>query len=406
MASFRYRAVTAAGTTVSGVLDAATSAMAAQHLRAQGHYPLSLREVGADALRGMLGQELHFRRKPSLRILAALTQELAALLGAGLELDRALTILVKLSDIGALREPFLRVREKVRGGASLADAMAGDVTFSKFYVGMVRAGEHGGSLEGTLKRLGDYLTRTLAVRESVTSALIYPLLLLVTAGMSIIIILVFVLPQFTPLFAEAGKELPLSTRVVMAIGDGLRDYWWLLLAFVAGVTVLVRAALSRPEIALRWDRWVLKTPVFGRLVTAIEAERLSRTLGTLLTNGVPLPAALELAKDAAQNRAVAKALGDTALSVRQGRSLALLLEQAKIFPSSMIDLVKIGEESGKLDAMLERQADMDEQRIRNTIDRLLAILVPALTVVLGMIVAALIASLLVAILSVNDLASS
>jgi len=404
MASFRYRAVTATGTTITGVMDAATPGVVAQQLRAQGHYPLSMREVRTDALWGLLNRELRIRRKPSLRVLAALTQELAALLGAGLELDRALTILVKLSDIGALREPFLGVRAKVRGGASLADAMGQDAAFSKFYVGMVRAGEHGGALEGTLKRLGDYLTRTLAVRESVTSALVYPLLLLITAGISIIIILVFVLPEFEPLFAEAGKQLPLSTRIVMGFGDALRDYWWLLLGLVAGAIALARVALSKPDVALRWDRWILRIPVFGRLIAAIEAERLSRTLGTLLTNGVPLPAALELAKDAAQNRAVAKALGDTAISVREGRSLAAQLAQAQVFPPAMIDLVKIGEESGKLDAMLERQADLDEQRIRNTIDRLLAILVPALTIVLGMIVAGLIASLLVAILSINDLA--
>lgn len=405
MASFRYRAVTATGTTIAGTMDAETSGIVAQQLRAQGHYPLSMHEVRASTFWGLLNRERRIRRKPPLRVLAALTQELAALLGAGLELDRALTILVKLSDIGVLREPFLGVRTKVRSGASLADAMGQDDAFSKFYVGMVRAGEHGGALEGTLKRLGDYLTRTLAVRESVMSALIYPILLLITAGISIIIILVFVLPEFEPLFAEAGKQLPLSTRIVMGFGDFLRDYWWLLLALIAGAIALARAALSRPDIALRWDRWILRVPIFGRLISAIEAERLCRTLGTLLANGVALPAALELAKDAAQNKAVAKALGNTAISVREGRSLAAQLAQAQLFPPAMIDLVKIGEESGKLDAMLERQADLDEQRIRNTIDRLLAILVPALTIVLGMIVAALIASLLVAILSINDLAT-
>ena len=405
MASFRYRAVTATGNTITGTMEGDTSGIVAQQLRAQGHYPLSMREVRAGALWGLLNRELRIRRKPSLRVLAALTQELAALLGAGLELDRALTILVKLSDIGALREPFLGVRAKVRGGTSLADAMGQDAAFSKFYVGMVRAGEFGGALEGTLKRLGDYLTRSLAVRESVMSALIYPILLLITAGISIIIILVFVLPEFEPLFAEAGKQLPLSTRIVMGFGDVLRDYWWLLLALIAGSIALARTALSKPDVALRWDRWILRIPVFGNLISAIEAERLSRTLGTLLTNGVTLPAALELAKDAAQNMAVAKALRDAAVSVREGRPLAAQLAHAKLFPPAMIDLMKIGEESGRLDAMLVRQADLDEQRIRHTIDRLLAILVPALTIVLGMIVAALIASLLVAILSINDLAT-
>jgi general secretion pathway protein F len=404
MASFRYRAVTASGATINGVVDAASPAVAAQQLRAQGHYPLFVREAGTKVLSGLLHRELRFRRKPSLRGLATLTQELATLLGAGLELDRALSILVKLADIGALREPLLGVRARVRDGASLADAMAQDPAFSKFYVGMVRAGEYGGTLEATLKRLADYLRRSLAVRESVASALVYPLLLLITAGFSIIIILVFVLPEFEPLFADAGKQLPLATRIVMGAADAIRDYWWLILAVIAGAVAAARYALSKPHIALRWDRFVLEVPVFGRLIQAIEVERLSRTLGTLLTNGVPLPPALELARDAARNKAVAKALGDTAASVREGKSLALRLAQAQLFPPAMIDFVKVGEESGKLDAMLLHQADLDEQHVRHTIDRLLAILVPALTIVLGVIVAGLIASLLVAILSVNDLA--
>jgi len=404
MARYRYRAVTASGATVNGVMDADSESAAAQKLRAQGQYPLTLRASGTDALRRLLDRELPFRRKPSMRALATVTQELAALLGAGLELDRALGIIVKLGDIGALREPFQSVRAKLRDGASLADAMAQEGSFSKFYVGMVRAGEYGGTLEATLKRLGDYLMRSLAVYETVTSALIYPVLLLITAGISIVIILVFVLPEFEPLFAEAGKQLPLATRIVMDVGDGVRNYWWLLFAAALTAILLARWALSRPQVALRWDRFVLRIPVFGRLIGQIEAERLSRTLGTLLTNGVALPAALELAKDAAQNTAVAKALGDTATGVREGKSMAWRLDQAAIFPPAMIDLVKIGEESGKLESMLLRQADLDEQRIRLTIDRLLAILVPALTIVLGMIVAALIASLFVAILSINDLA--
>lgn len=404
MASFRYRAVTASGAAINGVLNAASPEIAAQQLRAQGHYPLSVREAGKNALSGLLHREFHIRRRPSLRGLATLTQELATLLGAGLELDRALSILVKLADVGALRQPLVGVRARVRDGASLAEAMAQDSAFSKFYVGMVRAGEYGGTLEATLKRLADYLTRSLAVRESVASALVYPLLLLVTAGFSIIIILVFVLPEFEPLFAEAGKQLPLATRIVMGVADAVRDDWWLFLAIIAGAVALVRYALSKPDIALRWDRFILRLPVFGRLIQAIEVERLSRTLGTLLSNGVALPAALELARDAAQNKAVAKSLGDTAISVREGKSLASRLAQARLFPAAMIDFVMVGEESGKLDVMLLHQADLDEQHVRHTIDRLLAILVPALTILLGVIVAGLIASLLVAILSVNDLA--
>ncbi|HEY1615371.1 MAG TPA: type II secretion system F family protein [Rhizomicrobium sp.] len=403
MTEFQYRAMTGSGAVVRGVLEAPSREQVVRQLRTRGLYPLDASERGEGGAFGLL-KGLKFGKRVSLRGLAMVTQELSTLLKAGLELDRALGVLVGLSDIGALRAPFESVRNRVRDGMSFAEALSADPVFPKFYVSMVRAGEHGGSLDTALQRLSDYLTRTMAIREQIASALVYPCLLLLTAGASIIIILVFVLPEFEPLFADAGKALPTSTRIVMGIGDVLRDYGWLFVILITLGVLGLRNALKKPANRLKWDAFVLKWPVLGSLFQAIEVERLMRTFGTLLSNGVPLPTALNLSKDVLSNTVLAGAIRDAAVSLREGERLAQRLARSKVFPAVTLDLIQIGEESGKLDEMLLRQADLDETRIKHKVDRALAMLVPVLTITLGAVVAGLIASMLVAIISVNDLA--
>ncbi|HLY05757.1 MAG TPA: type II secretion system F family protein [Rhizomicrobium sp.] len=404
MAQFQYRAMTGSGAVVRGVLDAPSRDQVVRQLRTRGLFPLDASESGTGGLRGLLPKNLRIGGRVTMRGLAMATQELSTLLKAGLELDRALGILVGLSDIGALKAPFEGVRNRVRDGMAFADALSSDPVFPKFYVSMVRAGEHGGTLDVTLQRLTDYLSRTMAIREQVTSALVYPSLLLLTAGASVIVILVFVLPEFQPLFADAGKSLPLPTQIVMGAGDAVRTYGWLVvLLIVAGIIGLQRA-LRNPAKRLKWDAFKLRWPVLGNLMASIEVERLMRTFGTLLSNGVPIPTALNLSKDVLSNTVLAAAIRDAAVSLREGERLAQRLARAKVFPPVTLDLIRIGEESGKLDEMLLRQADLDEHRIKHKVDRALALLVPVLTIGLGMVVAGLIASMLVAIISVNDLA--
>jgi general secretion pathway protein F len=404
MAQFQYRAMTGSGAVVRGVLDAPSRDQVVRQLRTRGLFPLDAFERGAGGLRGLFSKNLRIGGRVTMRGLAMATQELSTLLKAGLELDRALGILIGLSDIGALRAPFESVRNRVRDGMSFAESLAGDSVFPKFYVSMVRAGEHGGTLDVTLQRLTDYLSRTMAIREQITSALVYPSLLLLTAGASIIVILVFVLPEFEPLFADAGKSLPFATKMVMGAGDAVRNYGWLFLLLIAGGIVALRRALQKPANRLKWDAFRLRWPVLGNLHAAIEVERLMRTFGTLLSNGVPIPTALNLSKDVLSNTVLAAAIRDAAVSLREGERLAQRLARSKVFPAVTLDLIRIGEESGKLDEMLLRQADLDELRIKHKVDRALALLVPVLTITLGMMVAGLIASMLVAIISVNDLA--
>jgi general secretion pathway protein F len=404
MAQFQYRAMTGSGAVVRGVLDAPSRDQVVRQLRTRGLYPLDASERGSGGLLGFFPKGFRRGGRVTLRGLAMATQELSTLLKAGLELDRAIGILANLSDIGALRAPMEAVRNRVRDGMSFAEALAADPVFPKFYVSMVRAGEHGGSLDVTLQRLTDYLSRTMAIREQITSALVYPSLLLLTAGGSIIVILVFVLPEFEPLFADAGKSLPLPTQIVMGAGHAVRNYGWFVILLIVGGVIALRRALKKPVYRLKWDAFVLKWPVLGNLFAAIEVERLMRTFGTLLSNGVPIPTALNLSKDVLSNTVLSNAVRDAAVSLREGERLAQRLARSKVFPPVTLDLIQIGEESGKLDEMLLRQADLDELRIKHKVDRALAMLVPVLTIVLGAVVAGLIASMLVAIISVNDLA--
>jgi general secretion pathway protein F len=404
MASFRYKAVTAAGALTTGVLDADSQSHAIAQIRSLGHLPIAASPASAARWRNLAARAIPHTRRHSARTIAVATQELGALLQARLPLDRALAILAELEETKRLRAPLAQVLASVRDGMSLADAFEATGIFPKSYVTMVRAGEHGGNLEATLRRLADYLARASAIRETVISALVYPAILLCTAGLSIVFILVFVLPEFAPLFAQAGKALPRSTQIVMDVGAFVAGYWWLIGAGILASVLLLRRALKAPAFRRGWDRLVLRVPVVGNLVLKTEVERFSRMLGTLLMNGVALPQALLITRDTLSNSVVANAVGETAARLKEGEQLASRLRQTGIFPALALDLMRVGEETGSLDEMLMKQAELYEREIRHAVDRLLALLVPLLTVAMGMLVAGLIASILVAILSINDLA--
>ncbi len=404
MGSFRYRALTGSGAVVAGSLEAPSREAAVQHLRSLGQLPISTSDAGAAGWRKHLTLGLLPRRRASTRDLALATHELAMLLQAGLPLDRALEVLRGLGETERLRGPLDAALARLRDGAGLADALAAEPRFPRLYVAMVRAGEMGGSLEATLRRLAEYLAKAQAIRDAVTSALVYPAILLTTAGLSITLILAFVIPSFEPLFASAGKSLPSSTRVIMAMGHFLREYWWAMAVAVIAAGLALKRALRRPGFRRRVDAALLRLPLLGGLLAKIEVERFSRTLGTLIGNGVALPAALAITKDTLANSVVAEAVGATAASLREGEGLAERLRRTGVFPAVALDLLRVGEETGRLEDMLLRQADIAEQGVKHTVDRLLALLVPVLTVVLGGVVAGVIAAMLTAILSINDLA--
>ncbi len=405
MPRYRYEAVDAAGEVLRDELDAASLDAAIGRVRDLGLLPLSVAEAKGGFLRGGLGQPWFSKRRTlSGKTVMRLTQQLSSLLHAGMPLDRALTILIGVAEDEPAQTLLARVQEKVRGGGSLADALEAQGTFSRFYLNMIRAGEAGGALDVVLKRLTEFLERSQALRETVMSALIYPIILLSVSALSVIILLTFVVPQFQRLFADSGKALPLATQIVIAAGDGFRYYWWVGAIVIALLVGAMRQQLSHPESRIRWDRWFLQLPLFGDLIAKVETARLARTLGTLLGNGVSLLNALTIVRETLSNQVLAVALSEVVEHVKTGRGLADPLQDAGGFPKLAVQMIRVGEETGQLQEMLLQVADAYDGEVQMAVKRLLALLEPALILGLGVIISGIIMSILVAILSLNELA--
>ncbi|MCB1866433.1 MAG: type II secretion system inner membrane protein GspF [Chromatiales bacterium] len=407
MPNFRYKAATAGGETVDGEIDADSRARAVAQLQSQGYIPIRIDEVRAQSTSGRL---LSLRlgeggRRVSAKEITLITSELATLLRAGLPLDRALTILIEISDTPRVVELLQRIQKQVRGGTGLADALeAQSGVFSRLYVSMVRAGEAGGALETILDRLSKYLERARELRATVTNALIYPTILAVVAGLSVVFLLTFVVPKFEQLFQDAGKALPFATEIVIAAGRILREWWWaLLLAIVLGWAAL-RTQLANPEFRRSWDAFWLRRWVIGDLIRKVETARFARTLATLLNNGVPLLSALEIVRETIGNRVLVVAIADITKGLREGQRIADPLLATGLFPPLAIQMLKVGEETGQMEGMLEQVAETYDVEVRNAVTRAVALLEPVIIIVLGLLVLGIIVSIMVAILSINDLA--
>jgi len=406
MPTFRYTALTTSGGTVTGLVKGASAAGAIEQLQRQGLLPIAAEDAGGDDTTA-LGLRWWRRRPGPLpgRDLVLLSRQLARLLTAGLPLDRALALLTGLVRSRAGRAVITATLDRVRGGGALAGAMAAQGrVFPRVFVAMVRAGEHGGALAEGLERLATYIDRTEAVRAAITSALIYPSILAVTATGSVGLVLTVVLPQFTPLFREAGARIPMLTRIVMAVGDVVTASWWAVPPTLLAMALLWRWAMRRPGFAHATDRALLRLPLAGGLIARLDSARFARTLGALLTNGVPAADALPLATDAVNNRALARALDEVTTRLRQGEGLSAPLERTGRFPDLLIQLTRVGEQTGRLAELLNEVADLLDTETQRVIDRLLALLVPALTIGMGAAIAVIIAAVLMAILSINDLA--
>jgi general secretion pathway protein F len=325
-------------------------------------------------------------------------------LEAGLTLDRSLQILIELSEDERVVRVMENLQERVRGGSTFSAALdEQDGQFPRLYVNMVRAGEASGALDAVLARLADYLERTADLRETITSALIYPAILLVVAGLSVILLLVFVVPQFTVLFQDMGAALPLPTRIVIAVGDLFRDYWWAMLAMLALLALVVERRLQNPEVRVRVDRRLLTLPLFGDLIWKLETARFSHTLSTLLKNGLPLLNALNLSKEVVANRRLFGLLEEAAEDLKHGRGLAEPVAKREILPQMALQMIRVGEESGSLDAMLAKVAEIYDKETQASVKRMLTLLEPILIIGLGIMVAGIIISIIVPILGANQL---
>ena len=406
MPSFRWSAINGGGDVARGVMEAPDRSAVVERLQRQGQ--IVLRADPADGRGGwaeLLQIELGRTRGLDKAALGELTRELAIMLAAGQDLDRALRFVVENTRNARARAVLGNVRDKVRGGSSLAAALASEpASFSKLYIGLVRAGEAGGTLPATLDRLATLLERERSLSANLRSAMIYPALLILAAIGSIVLLLDYVLPQFAPIFEQAGAQLPAATRALMTLGTvvGVATPW-LLVALLAG-GFIARQLLLRPAYRLRLDRLLLRLPIVGGLMRETLAARLTRTLGSLLQNGVPLIQALGIVKDALGNLAAAAAIEAATVGAKGGAGLARPLAAAGLFPARTIHLLQLGEEAAQLATMALKAADIHDEQARLMVQRLVALAVPMITIVMGLAVAGIVSALLTAMLSLNDLA--
>ena len=406
MPSFRFTAIDAQGQVQRGTMEAPDQATVIDRLQRQGHMPMRAEPAsGGGRWTEIFTADLGGRRGLGRQEMTDVTRELATMLAAGQDLDRALRFIVETAPNPRVAKIMDRVREKVRGGSALAAALAQEPqSFPRLHVGLVRAGEAGGALAETLDRLASLLERERSLAASVQSALIYPALVLVAAIGSIGVLVGFVLPQFIPLFAESGTELPTATKLLIGFGDLMQTAgpWLLVLALI--LAVALRQALKNDGFRRPVDRMLLRMPVLGGLLRESLAARFTRTLGTLLKNGVPLIGALGIVAETIGNLAAVEAIERASDSAKGGAGLSRPLGEAKIFPDRTIHLLRLGEETAQLAAMALKAAEIHEDRTRIAVQRLVALLVPAITIVMGAAVAAIVGSLLMALLGLNDLA--
>jgi len=416
MPVFRYRAVDAAGDVATGELEAANENEIVDRLRDQGMLPMHVaptngaapaaavtRDARASKTRsGFFG--LFTPKTISRDQLLGLTRELATLMRAGLPLDRALEVLIGLADSPPAVALLQQIRDDVRGGKSLSQALeVRREIFSRFYVNIVRAGEAGGALGVVLTRLADTMERNKELRESVKSALIYPTILIGVAVMSVLVLLVWVVPQFEQTFAQAGKALPLPTLVVIFLGTTLKRWWWALIALVVFAVWWTRRRLRTPVVRARWDARTLRLPLIGDLVRKVEVARFARTLATLLGNGVTLLAGLAIVKETLGNVVLANAIDGVIARLREGKGFGRPLAETGLYPKLAVQMILVGEESGRLEEMLNRVADVYDREVALAVKRFLSVLEPALILTLAVFIGGIVFSILLGVMGMSEL---
>jgi len=405
MPVYSYKATDTFGKIVNGSLEASDEKSVAARIQDMGYIPIRISESGKKA--GQLdfnANILSVFKRISAKDVMRFTQDLSALLKAGLPVDKALSMLISVSENIKFQDVIREILKSVESGTYLSDAMAKYPNlFSDFYVNMIRAGEAGGVLEPVLERLGIFLENSQDLKDYIKSALIYPVFLVFVGGISIIILMTFVIPKFSVIFADMGQAIPASTRFLLEMSEVLRLYWWIMLAGAGLAVFLIRQYAGTRAGRLMMDTYKMKMPVMGGLVKKIEVARFARTLGTLIKSGVPILQALDLVRNIITNKVIAGTMHSIHERVKEGERLSRPLADAGIFPSLAVQMITVGEETGRLDEMLLRVAENYEKVVRDIVKRLISLLEPVMILVMGIVVGFIVISMLMAIFSMNDM---
>lgn len=397
MIAFKYRAITSGKQVIEGNKEATSKAALIKELRKSGHIVLEVRDVGGH------------KRKPSSRRLSkrallSFLQELATLLEGGIPLDKSLQIIARSQKSSALRDISEGILNGVKGGKSLAASLSQyPRTFPEVYVSMVRAGEEGGVLPQVLQRLATFLERTIKVREDISSALLYPFLLAIVGVLSIVVIILYVIPKFSVIFQDMGVALPFSFQFLMFLNYFVKFYGWTLVALILAIYLINRRRLKSGARNVKTARKTLKIPLIGRLFWDIEIARFTRTLGTLLENGVPLLKSLDISKGVLSNAYLAGIVENTKTDIKKGSTLSASLDNKNFFPGTTTHLIIVGEETGRLGPMLLKVAENLESEVERSVKKLVALVEPLLILVMGLVIAVIVISMLMAIFSMYDI---
>lgn len=404
MPRFEYQAMSQQGDMVAGEIEDTSVEQVIAGLRARALLPVRVVAIASRPSRSASGWG-GFRPVVPRAELAGFFRQLARLLAAGLALDRALELLTTMTRHGRSRALFTEILARVRDGASLSAAMAArENAVPRIGIAMVRAGEESGALTVVLARVADFLARSEAIRQKVISAAIYPAILLVAAMVSIGLILGYVLPEFEAMFRDAGARLTGTTWLVMTTAAALREYGWLIMAGMVAVAAGLALSFRRPGVARRRDRFLLRLPVLGGLITRFDIGQFCHSLAILLGNGVPAAQAVPLAGATVSNLELAAAVARFGEDVREGGGIARSLARSGYFPDLPIQLIQIGEETGRLPEMLTEVAQIYDEEVERLLERLMAALVPAITVGLGIVVGLIVVAVITAMIGVNALA--
>lgn len=402
MPEFFYKATTLSGQSVEGSMEAKDEAAILQNLHRMGYIPI---RIGYTESKKRVFRFPHFiSRRVGIRELLVFTQEFSNLLSAGLPLDRSLSILESLSENKRLKETLKNILQRVEGGNSLAEALSyHPQIFPKLYVNMVRAGEAGGFLEVILSRLVRYLQNVKEIREALISVMIYPLILTFISGISIVILVTFVVPRFARIFSDMGQAIPIPTQIVLTLSHWIRDYWWIGLGAVILAYASLKLYIRQEERRFQWDQFKLKWFILGDLLRKMEVARFSRILGTLLQSGVSILTALNLVKEISQNLVFTRAIRITHDRLREGKGISKSLVETGVFPPLAIQMIGVGEETGRLDEMLLRVAEVYEENVQMALKRFVSLLEPIVIVLMGGLVGFIVISMLLAIFSINEI---
>lgn len=403
MPVYAYKATDFIGKTIEGSMEAQGEKAVVERLHSLGYIPVRIslpRDEDAAARPATWGQ---FKSVTTADVLS-FTQELHTLLNAGFPIDRSLAVLTELAEKPRLREITQEILTDVESGDTLAKALGKHPqVFSRLYINMVLAGEAGGFLPKALDQIITYLQGVNELKNYIVSAMIYPVILSAVSGISVVILLTFVIPRFAQIFGKTGVPLPAATQILLASSDFIRNYWWAILGTIIGAYWALKAYTADEERKLKWDKWKLEWIFVGGLIKKMEAGRFCRTLGTLIRSGIPILTAISIARETLENSIMRYSMESVYEQVKEGGRIAPVLKKDNFFPTLAIHMVSVGEESGDLDGMLLNIAATLENQVRTDIKRLVNLLEPAMILFMGLTVGFIVLSMLLAIFSVNEI---